>query len=1020
MTRAAILLCLLLAAPLGAADVRFSRDVRPILADACFACHGPDAKKRKADFRLDTEAGAFAALTSGDKAFVPGKLADSEAFQRLHEKDRKRMPPASARQLTRAEIDTIRRWIEQGAKWQTHWAFVAPKRPSVPISVDSRTPIDAFLLDRLRREKLSFSPEADRATLLRRVTLDLTGLPPTVAEADAFLADAAPDAYERAVDRLLASPRLGERLAIRWIDAARYADTSGYQNDGERIMWRWRDQLIESLNQNQPFDQFTVEQLAGDLLPGATLEQVIASGFNRNHRGNAEGGIIPAEYAAEYVADRVETTSTVWLGLTMGCARCHDHKYDPLTTKEFYRLFALFNNVPERGKAVKFGNSPPLVLSPTRWQKEELAEIDGRIRLARKGVGLVLPEILDMQKRWEKEFSDKGRVELSDEEKINPFVNQSALQRKRICTEKTIVPFSADDLYLEQPLDVGRFGYLARFTLSAWVNSKKPNGVLFAKATHVPDGEGYSVRLHEGRLQVNLVKRWLDDAIRVETKDKFPLDTWKHVLVRYDGTRWAKGVRVFVDGKQVELRVLIDDLNQTFATKEAFRFGNADGPDNTFFGKMRDIRIFSRDLTEEEVSEVATPEDEPEIVAIHPDKRTPGQVRKLHRQYVTHRASQRVRDAYWLVNRLEQRRRELLDTIPTTMVMQELPKPRDTHILLRGQYDKPGEKVTPGVPSVLSPWPEGQKLDRLGLAKWLVAEDNPLTARVTVNRVWQMLFGVGLVKTAEDFGVQGEPPSHPELLDWLAVEFRESGWDTKRLLRLLVTSRAYRQSSRLTPGLARLDPDNRLLARAPRLRLSAEMIRDQALSASGLLVERLGGPSVKPYQPGGLWEEIADTPYVRDKGLDLYRRGLYTYWKRTVAPPSAVTFDAQGREACSVLESRTNTPLQALNLLNDVTYVEASRVLAARVMHATKTPEDRVTLTFRLVLARTPTVDERRLLRSAFDRHLARYRRDPAAAKKLLAIGESKRDERLDLSEHAAYTALASVILNLDEAITRE
>jgi hypothetical protein len=573
-------------------------------------------------------------------------------------------------------------------------------------------------------------------------------------------------------------------------------------------------------------------------------------------------------------------------------------------------------------------------------------------------------------------------------------------------------------LYIETR-DVGNFGYLDRFSLATWVYPEKLTGTIVSRMTDAPEGDGYSVRLHDGRVQVNLVKRWLDDAIRVETEELLKPNAWRHVLVVYDGSRTAAGVRVYLDGKPAKMRVLLDDLNQTFETKEPLRIGAGNGPLDRFRGRISDATVFTRDLDDEEARIAAVSEHFFTINGIPFDEHTDAQAAKYRSYFIRMLAAENIRATHDTLRDLLKQRRRLLDSIPTTMVMQEMPKPRDTHVLLRGQYDKPGERVAPGVPSVLSPWPAGQKLDRLGLAKWLVADDNPLTARVAVNRVWQMLFGVGLVKTAEDFGVQGEPPSHPDLLDWLAVEYREGGWDTKRLLRLIVTSRAYRQSSRLTPDLARRDPDNRLLARAPRLRLSAEMIRDQALASSGLLVERLGGPSVKPYQPGGLWEELADTPYVRDHGPDLYRRGLYTYWKRTVAPPSAVTFDAAGRETCSVLDSRTNTPLQALNLLNDVTYVEAARVLASRVMRSAKTPEERIALAFRLVLARAPTRDERTLLRAALDRHLTRYRRDPAAAKKLVAIGDTRRDD-LDPAEHAAYAAIAGIILNLDEAVTRE
>jgi hypothetical protein len=971
--------------------VGFNRDIRPILSDACFACHGPDAKKRKADLRLDSAAGAFAALGEGKRPFVAHQPEQSEVYRRISAADpAKRMPPArQARQLTAREVALIRRWIEQGAKWEKHWAFLPPVRAPIPDIKDRRwprNPIDAFVLARLEREGLAPSPEADRITLLRRVTLDLTGLPPTPEEVDAFLADRGPGAYDRAVERLLASPRHGERMAIRWLDAARYADTSGYQSDGDRVMWRWRDWVIEAYNHNKPFDAFTVEQLAGDLLPNTTLEQVIATGFNRNHRGNGEGGIIPEEYAIEYVADRVETTATVWLGLTMTCCRCHDHKYDPLTQKEFYRAFAFFNNVPERGKAIKIGNSPPYVLSPTRRQAERLAEIDALLSEARRKAESFEGRLARAQRRWERAPGELLPPRLEPE--VGP--------------------------------DAGDFGFFDRFSLEARVRPVRLLGTVLSRMADEPQGEGYAVVLDRGHVQVNLVKRWLDDAIRVETEETLKPGEWRHVLVTYDGSRVAAGVRVYLDGRPAKLRVLLDDLNQTFQTKQPFRVGAGNGPGGRFRGQVRDVRVHTRDLTAEDAAVAAVGEEVRALLNLDEHRRSPGQAMKLRRYYLANHAPADIRLAHEQVAELERRRRALLDTIPTTMVMREMPRPRETHVLVRGQYDRPGEKVEPGVPAVLSPWPRGERPDRLGFARWVVDANNPLTARVAVNRLWQMLFGAGLVKTVDDFGAQGEWPSHPELLDWLAVEYRESGWDFKRMLRLLVTSATYRQSSRLTPEILKRDPENRLFSRGPRLRLSAEMIRDQALAASGLLTERLGGPSVKPYQPAGLWRELADTEYRRDKGEALYRRGLYVFWKRTVAPPGLVTFDAAGRETCSVRETRTNTPLQALNLLNDVTYVEAARVLAQRVMREEKTYEGRLTRAFRLVLARPPRPAERDVLLAGLGRHRKHYANAHAEAEKVARAGEAPADLGLDAAELAAYTAMASVILNLDEAITKE
>jgi mono/diheme cytochrome c family protein len=765
--------------------IDFSRQIRPILSENCFECHGPDDRARKARLRLDTKQGAFGRLRHGGHAVVPGKAAESELVVRITAADpSERMPPAkSKKRLTPEQIDLLRRWVEQGAKWSEHWAFVPPQRPPLPPVKDRAWPrntLDTFVLARLEKEGLRPSPEAPQETLLRRVTLDLTGLPPTPAEVDAFLADDRPGAYERVVDRLLGSPHYGERLAVDWLDAARFADTHGYHIDSGRDMTRWRAWVIDAFNHNLPFDRFTVEQLAGDLLSGATPAQKIASGFNRNHMINFEGGAIPEEYHCAYLVDRVNTTSTVFLGLTVACAQCHDHKYDPITQKDYYRLYAFFNNVPENGLDGAKGNAAPVLKLPTRDQRAALARLDADIRRAEK-------------------------------ELHGATAGAAAELNKQL-----------------------------------------------------------------GRLR--------QERVRIEAKE------------------------------------------------------------------------------------------------------------------------------------------------PTAMVMQEMPRPRDTYLLLRGQYDKKGPKVTAGVPASLPPLPKGAPANRLGLARWLVSPEQPLTARVTVNRLWQLFFGTGLVKTAEDFGAQGEPPSHPELLDWLAVEFRESGWDVRALVRLIVTSSAYRQASAVTPALQARDPENRLLARGPRLRLQAEFIRDQALAVSGLLDDRVGGASVFPYQPAGLWQELASRSdganwtaqvYVQSHGRDLYRRTMYTFWKRASPPPTLVTFDAPDREVCVVRRARTNTPLQALVLMNDPTYVEAARKLAERMMREAKTPEDRIALAFRLATARRPSAEEVAVLKRVFDAQRVVYGKDGKAALKLLAVGESPRDAGLDPAELAAWTAVAGVILNLDETVTK-
>ena len=757
----------------------FGRDVRPILADHCLQCHGPDEQQRKADLRLDVP-GSIYEDRGGYRVVDRADPQRSELLLRIQsDNDDRRMPPHDApSQPTTDEIDILERWIEQGAEWTEHWSFVPPQRVDLPPVVETdwrRNGIDTFVLARLDREGLAPSAEADRYTLMRRASLALTGFPPTPAEADAFLADTAPDAYERVVDRLLASPRYGEHMAWGWLDAARYADSAGYQADWERTMWPWRDWVVQALNDNMPFDQFTVEQLAGDMLPDATPSQRLASGFNRNHRINDEGGSLDAEFEVEYVVDRVDTTATVWLGLTAGCARCHDHKYDPLSQREFYQLYAFFNNIPEKG-------------------------IDGRNGAA------------------------------------NPFVE-------------------------------------------------------------VPDSSR-EVRLEQLRTELARVKR--EEPGNAE-------------LIK-------------------QLNSKIDALGSKGTT--------------------------------------------------------------------------------------------------SVMVMLELPERKPTYLLKRGVYDQPdkSEVLDPALPAVFQRMSSSQPRDRLELARWLVGPNNPLTARVIANRIWQQHFGTGLVKTSEDFGIRGDPPSHPDLLDWLATEFVRLGWDMQALHRLIVASSTFRQASAVTPALLARDPENRLLARGPRLRLAGPAIRDQALEISGLLCATMGGPSVKPYQPSGLWKEVSFGTgkttidfYVQDRGDSLYRRGLYTFWKRTVAPPRMAVFDGGGREACRVRSDWTNTPLQALTLQNDVTFVEAARHLAARMMHkAGEDPEAGLRFGWRLALTRPPADDELQVLREAWERYLSVYQSAPDDAAQLLSVGESARDNNLDPATHAAYTMVALSILNLDETITRE
>ncbi|MEX2261939.1 MAG: DUF1553 domain-containing protein [Bryobacteraceae bacterium] len=1020
--------------------LEFNRDIRPILSDKCYHCHGPDAVAKKIPLRLDSEAAAKADL-GGRRAVVDGDAAASELVRRITAaKTSVRMPPAySGLKLSQQEIDTLRDWIAQGAQWQSHWSFIAPKRPHLPGLKNmswTRNAIDAFILERLEREGLTPSPEAGRETLLRRATLDLTGLPPTPAEIDAFLKDRSPDAYEKVVDRLLASPRYGERMAGPWLDAARYADSNGYQYDAERFMWRWRDWVIDAFNRNQPFDQFALEQIAGDLLPNATIEQKMATGFNRNHRANTEDGIIPEEYAVEYVVDRVETTSTVFMGLTLGCARCHNHKYDPFTQKEFYQVFAYFNNVPELGRAMKYGNSPPLIPAPTREQQAQLGELDRRMQKIENFLKRHAKATDRAQKVWESRMAEAKPVWWSPARGLEAaFSFEDGSETKSVDGAVASAPGRIGQAGVfdgKAYLDAGNiagFDIEDRFTIAAWVYSEQiPDGPLVTRMADDPKGRGYGLHVNQGRVHVHLTSVWADDAIRLETEQTLEARRWYHLAVTYTGSRTSDGVRVHIDGKQASFKVEQDTLYRPYRNagreiKDPFRVGGGWGPERRFKGMIDDVRVYARVLTGEEIAALAWGASIGETARKPEAARTEVEKRQLRWQFLETAAAPEMRDAWKRLAALRQDRENLERKFPTVMVMAERTKPRDTFLLIRGAYDVKGEKVTPGVPAVLPPLPEGVPNNRLGFAKWMVDPANPLTARVTVNRFWQMYFGTGLVKTTEDFGVQGEWPSHPELLDWLATEFVRGGWGVKALQKLIVTSAAYRQSSKATPELLQRDPENRLLARGPRFRLPAETIRDQALLAAGLLVEKLGGPSVKPYQPEGLWKEISmqDMEYVQGKGEDLYRRSLYTFWKRTIAPPMMANFDSAMRESCVVRETQTNTPLQALNLMNDVTFLEASRFIGQRMMReGGGDPADRLRHGFRLATGRAPSADEERILRDSLQFHLDYFAGNEEKTKEFLSHGETASDPSLDQRQLAAYASVASLILNLDETVTKE
>jgi hypothetical protein len=1088
-----VTILLALSAASGQERVDFNRDIRPILADKCWRCHGPDAPNLKIRLRLDSKAGMESDLGGGRRAVIPGSPAGSEMVRRITAADGSlRMPPVySGRTLSGRETSLLTEWIRQGATWQRHWAFIPPVRPKIP-QVKSRSwsknAIDAFVLARLEREGLEPALEADRAALIRRLSLDLTGLPPTLREIDDFLADQSSAAYEKLIDRLLGSQRYGERMASHWLDLARYADTNGYQIDGERSMWPWRDWVIRAFNRNVPFDQFTIEQLAGDLLPDPTPDQIIATAFNRNHRTNSEDGIVPEEYAVEYVVDRVDTTSTVFLGLTMGCARCHNHKYDPFTQKEYYQLYAYFNSIPEDGRASNYGNSAPWVVAPTAEQEARHKELSESIERTEKELASHADEWKAEQERWARSLPSRVQWFPGDNLLVCHSLDEGAAVEifqpdpridvarpdQQQAPEKPDGKKEEDDhdtrqemeseprfrngapRYVEAPtglgvefrgdvfFDAGRVAdfnfrdrlkdYKDQFALSAWFwpESARSGAIIThlqerseAAENHLPRGKGYGLFFHDGKVHFNVVNVWADDSFRVETERTLPIRQWHHVLATFDSTEPYEKVRIYINGEKQKLHVNLARLFRTFGDPKAhLRFGAGGGPEWLFRGKLDELRVYKSLPEPDQVAILSCADSLAAIAAIPPAARSAAQRLKLRNAWLDTASPPEIRELWGRLSTLKQAKTALEAEFPTVMVMQELPAPRPAFVLGRGAYDSPGEKVERGTMAQLPPIPESLPDNRLGLARWLVAPENPLLARVTVNRLWQMLFGRGLVETAEDFGSQGALPSHPELLDWLAVKFQSSGWDVKALLKTIVMSATYRQSSNARPEAPRRDPDNRLLTRGARFRLPAEMIRDQALYVSGLLVEKLGGPPVRPYQPEGLWKDMTFsnmTEYHQDKGEGLWRRSLYTFWKRTILNPGMFLLDASPREFCTVRETRTNTPLQALNLMNDVTYIEAARMLAQRMTReGGATPQEGVSWAFRVVTSRQPDESELKILLGNLNTQREYYRAYPADAARLLAVGERAYDEEADPAEMAARTAVASLILNLDEVVTKQ
>jgi hypothetical protein len=998
------------------AAIRFNRDIRPLLSDRCFRCHGPDTGTRQADLRLDQP------------------LADPAIFSELlrrissSEPSTQMPPPDSGLTLTEPEISLLKRWIAIGAPHETHWSFTAPRRPPLPAVSRSdwpKQPLDHFVLAELDHLGLQPAPPADRSTWLRRVSLDLTGLPPTAAERADYLADLSPQAEERVVDRLLNSPHFGERLALDWLDSARYADTNGYFSDLERPVWPWRDWLITAFNSGLPIDQFTIEQLAGDLLPNATLSQKIATGFHRNHMVTNETGVIDEEYRVEYVADRVDTTAAVWLGLTVGCARCHDHKFDPISQREYYQLFAFFNQVPETGLAP--GAPPPLLdIADADWQ-QQLESLQNNADELRKTLTASLERIRCSHPQWEADLARAAapvpQAELHGEHLFDqpPGTAADAVTTRAatgirghalsLGPTESLQLDAAPPFEFDRPWTVGFWVQVENASLACLLSTMEPGG----------SRRGLELLWQKGRLKLSLNHDRETNALRASTRTPMQPGGWHHIAVVWHGAAHDNPLQIFTDGQQQTLHFDRQSLSRSIAAGPLWIGRSSDGLG--FSGRLDQLRIYNRALSQEEIAAGLYRGERLTGILETPAANRSGDQQRLLEQALLSQFASASEQPLW--QQLEDARRvesEWLRNKPQTLVMAELPQPRDTFVLARGQYDQPGEQVRPDVPAILPGLPEQAPRNRLTLARWLVDPGHPLTSRVLVNRWWAMLFGTGLVHTPGDFGAQGVPPRHPELLDWLAVEFQQKGWNLKQLLRGIVLSATYRQSAAAAPEFLRDDPENTLLGRGPRFRLPGELIRDQALAVSGLLSRRLGGPGVRPWQPPGLWESVSydgELTWEQQHDDRQYRRSLYIYWKRQAPPPALLIFDSPTRETCSLQRPRTNTPLQALVLLNDPAFLEAARVLAASILMVPGTDDERLSLAFREVLSRDPDVADLAVLQRLLRQQLESYRSNTDKAQQLTAVGDAAVEPRVPPEELAAWATVISSLMNLDEFVNK-
>lgn len=1067
----------LLASEVAAAEIDFDRDVRPILSDKCFACHGPDEAERQSELRFDQRSSVFADL-GGYSAVIPGHPDESEMVRRVFstDPDEQMPPPETKLGISDSEKEILRAWVAQGAPWSEHWSFVPPRRSELPAVTDaawSKSPIDRFVFARLAEAGLAPSGRADRERLLRRVTLDLTGLPPTIAEIDAFLADNSEDAFARVVDRLLSSDACAERLALDWMDVARYADSHGMHADGWRRMWPWRDWVISAFRRNLPYDQFVTWQIAGDLLPNATEEQILATAFHRNHPMTAEGGVIDEEFRLLYVFDRVETTATAFLGLTLQCARCHDHKFDPIAQREYYQLAAFYNNVRELGMTGDDGNYAPYLLLPTDAERERLAQLHEQIReaeakqtAARAAADAKFQEFVGDANELTVEVPagvrfPLERAEAAEGDSAKWLIDGDA--RATTAIEPQFVDAIegqgirlTDEYGFLSLAEVGHFDAADTFSAALWVRPEQPLDGLAPTAMRTLLGtagqknqlwRGWEFNLDgQNRLVVRLIHSLPDNQIVVRADERLSVDSWVHAAFTYQGTGRGEGVAIYVNGRRVATTVVADELSRSIRPvqhavgfpideERAVRVGRSyrsfTGEFGIFLGSLDEIRMWDEALTAAEVAQLVADAEKPAVdtgngsaeqaATVPARKAVQDRVGRVAFEHWLRRRYEPYREATQALRALRAERFQLLSEVPEIMVMSEMSEPRTTHVLYRGEYTQPQQPVEPGTPAAVLGFPDELEPNRLGLASWLVHPDNTLTARVAVNHYWQLLFGHGLVRTPHDFGVQGERPTHPRLLDNLALDFRDSGWNLRELLRTIVLSETYCQSSVVRPDLQRHDPQNRLLGRSPSYRWPAEFLRDQALAASGLLVRKVGGPSVKPYQPTGLWIERNNfsqylLKYEMDEGSELYRRSLYTFIRRTSPPPAMVALDAPNRSVCTVKREVTNTPLQALVLMNDPQFVEAARVLGERVLQeGGATFEERCELAFRLTLSRRPTSDELAIFQRHLVRQTKRFKDDRAAAEQLLEVGESPRADDLEPSEAAAWAVLANTLMNYDE-----